>query len=471
MSVVKKTFKAFVNTIFHPMKQVDREYNKDTKFWTKDITKKANIPEYKKYQKESFELDEASAIVTRQNPDGSYDDVGMNNRRVMRGSLNKIKTDAKSLFGKNHRLELFHGDRIDGEPHTTLHMGESVELEESSHKSAGSRSHYADWVKDKGHITTASSSVLGDYSKEHKLDNRTHNALVKSVFPHESDQRGLLKRIEESVELDEMAGPAVLGAAREHAKSEFLKGKSRADIAHSWKFHPANKTKGNIRFNDDNSVHSVTESTEGNNMSLTPVQKKIRSIIESFISREDESVELDEASKQYTNATPYGLKHSEFGGKEQRLKHIETWHKSPEAREKFAEKIRDKDGFYEIVGHHDPKNEAVELDEWDAAAMVAKATTDAKTKEANKSNRTITRFRPPGTKGTRVTQVRHGDMPDIKYDDEGNEIDTQTGEVKVKAGRGRPRGASGAQPLGGKGGSTGTKSQGIYGGHTFRDPS
>lgn len=69
-------------------------------------------------------------------------------------------------------------------------------------------------------------------------------------------------RLSESTELEEMAGPAVLGAARLHAKSEFAKGKSRSDVANSWKRHPANKNKGNIRFNDDDTVHSVTESID-----------------------------------------------------------------------------------------------------------------------------------------------------------------------------------------------------------------
>lgn len=74
---------------------------------------------------------------------------------------------------------------------------------------------------------------------------------------------------------------------------------------------------------------------------------------------------LDEASKNYSKETPYGLRHLEFGGKGGRLRNVETWHKSSKARENFANKLKDKDGFMEIQSHYDPgdTHESVELDE------------------------------------------------------------------------------------------------------------
>lgn len=81
-----------------------------------------------------------------------------------------------------------------------------------------------------------------------------------------------------------------------------------------------------------------------------------------------EDVDLDEAAKQYhPEKAPYGMRHSVFAGKEQRLKTVETWHKSPAAREKYANKIADSDGFHEFLGYHDPGNlkEGLESEHFD----------------------------------------------------------------------------------------------------------
>jgi hypothetical protein len=55
-------------------------------------------------------------IYTRQNPDGSYDDVGMNNR----GITSNYKTTngflrygvPTNFYGHNVRLEVFYGDNV-----------------------------------------------------------------------------------------------------------------------------------------------------------------------------------------------------------------------------------------------------------------------------------------------------------------------------------------------------------------------
>jgi len=58
------------------------------------------------------------AIVTKQNADGSYDEVGMNNRTIIGpykryGTINKYARLYAN--GKMYRVELY-ADRIDGKP-------------------------------------------------------------------------------------------------------------------------------------------------------------------------------------------------------------------------------------------------------------------------------------------------------------------------------------------------------------------
>jgi hypothetical protein len=63
-----------------------------------------------------------TAIVTRKNSDGSYDEVGMSNKSVVRGSHSNILKKAKEYAKGPHRVELFHGDRIGhGAPHKVIH--------------------------------------------------------------------------------------------------------------------------------------------------------------------------------------------------------------------------------------------------------------------------------------------------------------------------------------------------------------
>ena len=78
-----------------------------------------------------------------------------------------------------------------------------------------------------------------------------------------------------------------------------------------------------------------------------------------------ESVELDEASS-YSRENQYGLRHREWKGKQGggTLTTVESWHKSPEARDKHRAKVEQKDGFHEFVSTSNPRtNEEVELDE------------------------------------------------------------------------------------------------------------
>lgn len=75
--------------------------------------------------------------------------------------------------------------------------------------------------------------------------------------------------------------------------------------------------------------------------------------------------ELDEASS-YSRENQYGLRHREWKGKQGggTLTTIESWHKSPEARDKHRAKVEQKDGFHEFVSTSNPRtNEDVELDE------------------------------------------------------------------------------------------------------------
>ena len=73
-----------------------------------------------------------TAIVTRKNSNGKYDDVGMNNRTIVRGSHSNILKKANEYAKGPHRVELFHGDYIGyGAPHKVIHS-ESTEVDEST---------------------------------------------------------------------------------------------------------------------------------------------------------------------------------------------------------------------------------------------------------------------------------------------------------------------------------------------------
>ena len=76
---------------------------------------------------EKQEVDEKySAIVSRRHPDGSYSEVGMNDRTVIHGSHSNILKKAKEYAKGPHRIELFHGDRVKGEPHKVIHSESKV---------------------------------------------------------------------------------------------------------------------------------------------------------------------------------------------------------------------------------------------------------------------------------------------------------------------------------------------------------
>lgn len=66
------------------------------------------------------------AIVTRQNDNGTYDEVGMNNRRVLIASAETyIVRQAHKLWqGKTKRVELFHDYTFykNEPPHKTLYI-------------------------------------------------------------------------------------------------------------------------------------------------------------------------------------------------------------------------------------------------------------------------------------------------------------------------------------------------------------
>ena len=63
------------------------------------------------------------AIVTRQNNDGTFDSVGMNNRIVLGPykNLQTIKILAFQFAGSRaYRIELYNTDNLFGEPHRVL---------------------------------------------------------------------------------------------------------------------------------------------------------------------------------------------------------------------------------------------------------------------------------------------------------------------------------------------------------------
>jgi hypothetical protein len=50
----------------------------------------------------------------------------------------------------------------------------------------------------------------------------------------------------------------------------------------------------------------------------------------------------------------YGLRWSEFAGRDGRLKTKEKWFKSAEQRARFADKVSEKDSFHEFLAWSDP---------------------------------------------------------------------------------------------------------------------
>lgn len=90
-----------------------------------------------------------SAIVTRKNADGSYDEVGMNNRRVLGGSHSSIMKQASDFAKGPHRVELFHGNRVGhGAPHKVVHVESATVAEKLDPKADA-----GEWISDFVHST------------------------------------------------------------------------------------------------------------------------------------------------------------------------------------------------------------------------------------------------------------------------------------------------------------------------------
>lgn len=71
------------------------------------------------------------AIVTRQNPDGSFDEVGMNNRTVFgpyRAQRTIEKLAAEFAGRRGYRVELYRTDSIYGEPDDVRFYKPSAEV-------------------------------------------------------------------------------------------------------------------------------------------------------------------------------------------------------------------------------------------------------------------------------------------------------------------------------------------------------
>jgi hypothetical protein len=117
-----------------------------------------------------------SAIVTRKNSNGSYDEVGMNNRRVVKGSHSNIMKQAAEYAKGPHRVELFHGDRVGyGDPHKVLHV-ESAQLNEGPGQST-----YARMTTDRAEEASKHANSYGgqDYHL-HMIAHHSHALAAKS---------------------------------------------------------------------------------------------------------------------------------------------------------------------------------------------------------------------------------------------------------------------------------------------------
>lgn len=203
------------------------------------------------------------------------------------------------------------------------------------------------------------------------------------------------------------------------------------------------------------------------NMNLTPVQRKIRSIVEAFMSREDE-VELDESNINHKIGDYIQYK----GGKSGRIINkndthlivqptseletavsiprshvVKNYGESVEEVEldevlgvdqgagewihdfvhsddpKFAGKSKEKRKEMALAAYYAAKrNEEVELDEWNAADLIARASAGS-VKSASGSNKTTSRFiSPKGKEIGTLTQVKGKQYTGADDDDEEDEI-------------------------------------------------
>ena len=119
-----------------------------------------------------------SAIVTRKNPDGSYNEVGMNTRRVVHGSHSNILKKAKEFAKGPHRVELFHGDRVGyGAPHKVIHS-ESTQLT-GEQVMASLAATYASMVNENvagdPHAANLSAKANSATAEAHMFDSETHH--------------------------------------------------------------------------------------------------------------------------------------------------------------------------------------------------------------------------------------------------------------------------------------------------------
>ena len=122
------------------IKHADRNGNSDDLFNAKNIKKVKRNKERHGYETgEDAKVYEANideglkAIVSLKKDDGSYHEVGTNNRTIFSGSESSIKKKAKEFAkGKSHRIEYHHSNNFYAKPHKTTHINEDLETIEAS---------------------------------------------------------------------------------------------------------------------------------------------------------------------------------------------------------------------------------------------------------------------------------------------------------------------------------------------------
>lgn len=137
------------------------------------------------------------AIVTKRNKDGTYDEVGMNNRAIFHGSIQKIRKDAKAYAKGPHRIEYFHDHNFYGSPHKVEHFEEDTLIERNRRlRRKGFLRNHSKMLDDDGNLVANEHTKADGNIKGKKVqESRTGTLLkrMKIVRAVDGDNYGLRK--------------------------------------------------------------------------------------------------------------------------------------------------------------------------------------------------------------------------------------------------------------------------------------
>jgi hypothetical protein len=128
--------------------------------------------------KEETVSEALKAVVSRQNKNGSYNEVGTDTRTIFKGSEKNIKKKAREWAKGPHRIEFHQEDAFYKDPHKTIHVKENVEtdgeLTEESFQQLDENVRKAHYHKHHARALSAAQELLQHLNDHSKLMSSPH---------------------------------------------------------------------------------------------------------------------------------------------------------------------------------------------------------------------------------------------------------------------------------------------------------